>query len=102
MSERRTVVLTGGPILVLVPHLVLAEQIARHDELGDCSICRGTGTVVILMCLAGEPHTPVKACPPCAGTGWLDQVERTPHVPPVQHHLPTLIEGASPCFSRSP
>jgi hypothetical protein len=85
MTDRRSVVVTSGSVLPLPAHLVFAEQTQRYDELGDCPPCRGTGTVVILMCLAGQPHTPVKACTSCAGTGWTDRIERSPHVPPVHH-----------------
>jgi hypothetical protein len=88
MIARRSVQLTGGSVLPLPAHLVRAEQGEHQNNLGDCPPCRGTGTVVILMCLAGQPYTPVKDCSSCEGTGWTDKVERSPHVPTVHHRLP--------------
>jgi hypothetical protein len=85
---RRSVHLTGGTVRRLSPSLVYAEQRECHDTLGDCPPCRGTGTVVIQACLAGEPHTPVRACTDCAGTGWMDRIDRTPHVPPTHWKFP--------------
>lgn len=78
MLERRSVTLTGGLVRPLPSHLLLAEMIRVYDEVGDCPQCRGTGTIVVLACLAGHPYTPVKDCSACAGTGWADRIERTP------------------------
>lgn len=88
MTQRRSVTLTGGPVHPLPAHLVLAELVEHFDSIGDCPTCRGTGTVVILACLAGHPHTPVKDCPSCTGTGWTDRVDRTPHSPLHPRPLP--------------
>ena len=88
MTERRSIVLTGAPVHPLPAHLVLAEMIQLVDQIGDCPTCRGTGTVIIQSCLAGEPHTPVKDCSVCTGTGWIDRVNRTPHSPLHPHPIP--------------
>lgn len=88
MPERRSVRLTG-PTVHPLPSDLLSVELTRHfDDLGDCCICRGTGTIVVLMCLGGEPHTPVKDCPACAGTGWVDRIERTHHTPLHSRRIP--------------
>lgn len=88
MTERRPVTLPRTRVLPLAPHLLLDELTRHFDDLGDCCTCRGTGTVVVMMCLAGDPHTPVKDCPACTGTGWTDRVARTPHTPLPPRRIP--------------
>lgn len=88
MIERRSVILSGPPVFPLAERLLHAEMSKTADTLGDCAPCRGTGTVIILICLTGNPYTPVKDCPACTGTGWTDRVERTYRAPLLTHSLP--------------
>lgn len=54
-----------------LPQEYVAEQISEVIAgLGDCPTCAGTGVVVVLMCMAGRPQTPVKDCPGCHGAKW--------------------------------